>query len=316
MISLIIPVFNAAKYLDQCLQSVVGQSYTDWECILVDDGSTDKSGEICDRWASVDARIKVIHQDNLGVSVARNRGIDNSQGEYICFVDSDDWVEASYLSDMLACLDDSNRLIISGIITEKEEGSHLVCPSKELLVQLTTGSQSSEWVDYINLFYGPFVKLYNRRVVVDNSLLFPEGQSLGEDMIFNLDYLSHIDEVLFIPKANYHYRIASGRSLSTMFRNNKFEIEYDLWKRRRLLFDETGLWNERLKEYMDTQLGGIIYNGIFNGPQVSYKSITKILDTPEISDLSLSSFTTSPRIKKAILNRDGLFFYLLRKIKG
>ena len=90
MISIIIPVYNVEKYLDQCLDSVLNQSYADFECILINDGSTDNSGNICNNWAKKDNRFKVFHQDNQGVSCARNKGIDNAKGEYIYFIDGDD----------------------------------------------------------------------------------------------------------------------------------------------------------------------------------------------------------------------------------
>ena len=94
MISIIIPVYNVKLYLDNCIQSVIQQSYTDFECILVDDGSTDGSSEICDQWAEKDNRIIIVHQPNGGVSSARNKGLEQAKGEYICFIDSDDWVDA------------------------------------------------------------------------------------------------------------------------------------------------------------------------------------------------------------------------------
>ena len=101
MISVIVPVYNAAPYLDQCIESIVKQTYTDWECILINDGSTDKSGEICDKWGKFDSRFRIIHQINQGVSATRNRGIKESKGEYIVFIDSDDWVSPNYLKDMI-----------------------------------------------------------------------------------------------------------------------------------------------------------------------------------------------------------------------
>lgn len=93
LISIIIPVYNVEHYLDKCLESVCGQTYTNLEIILVDDGSTDKSGEICDAYAAKDARIKVIHQENVGQSAARNVALEVAQGDFLGFVDSDDWIE-------------------------------------------------------------------------------------------------------------------------------------------------------------------------------------------------------------------------------
>lgn len=95
-ISIIVPVYKVEKYLHRCLDSIVAQNFTDWECILVDDGSPDGSGKICDEYAEKDGRFKVFHQENQRVSAARNKGLDNAKGEWIGFVDSDDWVSKDY----------------------------------------------------------------------------------------------------------------------------------------------------------------------------------------------------------------------------
>ena len=97
MISIITPVYNAEKYLRCCIDSIIAQTFTDFELLLIDDGSKDKSGAICDEYAAKDARIRVFHKENGGVSSARNLGLDNAKGEWITFIDSDDWVKQDYL---------------------------------------------------------------------------------------------------------------------------------------------------------------------------------------------------------------------------
>lgn len=316
VVSIIIPVYNVAPFLEVCLQSVADQTFKEWECILVDDGSTDGSGVICDNWLEEDQRFRVIHQSNRGVSVARNTGISAAVGKYVVFVDADDWVEETYLSDLLDKSDDSVDLILSGIVQDRKDGICRICPSREIIIQLSSGIKSSDWVEYINLLYGPYAKLYKHSVIKDNELSFPEQQSLGEDMIFNLNYLEQVSNALIIPEANYHYRIQDGNSLSTMYRYNRFEIEYDLWKRRKSLFDKKGIWNKELMDYMVVQLWGIVYNGIFNVKRPSMKYLRDVLSIPEIDLLKKSSYNASPRIRKAITTRDCLFFYILRRIKG
>lgn len=316
MLSVIIPVFNVEAYLDECLSSVARQTYRDWECILVDDGSTDRSGDICDSWSSIDNRFIVIHQSNKGVSAARNNGLAKAEGDYVVFIDADDWVEETYLSDLLDKSDDSVDMVLSGIVQERADGSCRICPSREITIHLSAAAQSSDWVEYINLLYGPYAKLYRHSVIKDNGLSFPEQQSLGEDMIFNLSYLEQVSNALIIPKANYHYRIQDGNSLSTMYRYNRFEIEYDLWKRRKSLFDKKGIWTKELVDYMVVQLWGIVYNGVFNVKRPPMKYLRSVLSIPEIDWLKNYSYNTTPRIRKAITSRDCLFFYILRRIKG
>lgn len=112
IISIIVPVYNTEKYLDKCIQSVLAQTYTNWELLLIDDGSTDSSGAICDKYAAEDNRIRVFHKENGGVSSARNLGLDNAQGEWISFVDADDWIENSMLHDAYQKAMDENAEII------------------------------------------------------------------------------------------------------------------------------------------------------------------------------------------------------------
>ena len=112
--SVIIPVYNVEKYLGKCIDSILAQTFRDYELILIDDGSLDKSGEICEQYAMKDSRIVVVHQKNGGVSAARNTGIDKAQGRYITFIDSDDSVENNYLSSMYTISEDID-LVIGGI---------------------------------------------------------------------------------------------------------------------------------------------------------------------------------------------------------
>ena len=108
LISVIIPVYNVEQYVESCLNSVIDQSYTNLEIILVDDGSTDRSGEICGQYALKDSRIKVIHEENAGLGEARNRGLRIASGDYICFVDSDDWIEEDYCKELAQAAERTN----------------------------------------------------------------------------------------------------------------------------------------------------------------------------------------------------------------
>ena len=197
MISIIIPVYNTAPYLDQCIQSVVEQNYKDWECILVDDGSTDNSGTICDKWAGNDSRIRVLHQANPGVSAARNHGIDKSKEDYICFIDSDDWVTANYLSDMLSGLEDKNiDMVVTGVEDVIESGKNMVHSSYRCLKMEMDPADTKGFIEYIDLFYSPYSKLYIAEIIKDNDIKFPVDFSLGEDMIFNLHYLDFVRGII------------------------------------------------------------------------------------------------------------------------
>ena len=124
-ISIIVPVYNVEKYIRRCLDSIAAQTFTDWECICVDDGTPDASGKICDEYAQKDGRFVVIHKENGGVSSARNVGLDVAKGEYVTFCDSDDWVEKEMLEVFYnTALKNDAEVVISGFRTTDEHGNY------------------------------------------------------------------------------------------------------------------------------------------------------------------------------------------------
>ena len=318
MISIIIPVYNVASYLNRCVTSIINQEMTNWECILVDDGSTDGSGEICDHFSILDSRISVIHQKNQGVSIARNRGIKEAKGEFICFVDSDDWVSEKYLSDLTKGLkNESIDMVVTGINQEFSNHSSKTIKPNRLIQMKLQNAYTQVFVDYAELFYGPVCILYKLSIIKDHNLSFPENLSLGEDMLFNLRYMNHIRMIMLAPYANYFYRIQNSNTLMTIYRDDRFFIEYELWKFREEFLKKHRMWNNISQEYMYRQLWGIVYNGIFNKRKPTISYMKKIMETKEIEDLKgyYELFNTKPWIKKAIIRRAYIFFYLTRIIK-
>lgn len=316
MTSIIIPVYNTAQYLDQCLESVLAQSYTDWECIVVDDGSTDNSGEICDKWGKRDSRFVILHQKNLGVSVARNHGLERSKGEYICFIDSDDWVEPDYLADMISgILDDTIDMVVTGIIQEKACPESFV-PNEESAIILSKDCVTS-FIDNVGLLYGPTAILYKVRIIREREIRFPEDVSFGEDTIFNFNYLRKVNTILFRPIINYHYRILND-SLSSNGNSDRSFLRYNLWKEREAFYIEKEMWNHISQANMYRELWAIIYDGIFTSKECSISYLKQLLSIPEISFLKdwESLFTTSGLIKLGIEQRAYLFFYCFRFLKN
>ena len=117
-VSVIVPVYGVEKYIDKCIKSIIDQSFKAWELILIDDGSPDQSGAICDKYAEKDQRIKVIHSENNGVSHARNIGLDNAKGRYVVFVDSDDWVNPSYLQNLIERSSADDTVVYGNVIND------------------------------------------------------------------------------------------------------------------------------------------------------------------------------------------------------
>lgn len=320
MISVIIPVYNTAKYIDLCVQSVIDQLYQDWECILVDDGSTDDSGLLCDKWAVKDSRIKVIHQANQGVSVARNNGMAESLGEYIAFIDSDDWVDANYLQDLNNNKCDCD-LVVSGHIGERENGNHEICtPLTTKCFELSL--ENIEDFIHLNkkaLLYGPMNKLFSAKLIKDNQIQFPANCAYGEDLLFSFHYLEYVKTIATVKNLSYHY-IMRDQTLSRRVREDQFDNDYRLWTVRRDFMLKRSLWTEEMKTVMYTYLWGQLYNGIFLFPEVkgaNYSYLKRILSIREIEDLVKYKelINCSTWIKNAILLRLTWMFYLYFKMK-
>lgn len=242
-ISVIVPVYNVEKWLQRCIDSILGQTYKDFELILVDDGSSDNSGAICDDYAKKDGRIKVIHKDNGGVSSARNVGIDSSAGEYIMFVDSDDSIDSAMLENMLLGLNDSVDLVISSI--------EMIINNKNYVYVVSDGvKSSSEFLsDYCNekfpkiCFCGPVCKLYKKEIIDRYNLRFNVELNLGEDTYFNFSYIQYCAEVFTISKPYYFYFRENVNSLFSKFQKNTHEqsatvFDFSLWVMQKMKINQ------------------------------------------------------------------------------
>lgn len=217
-VSVIIPVYNTASYLTACLDSILRQTYADFELLVVDDGSTDASPVICDDYAGRDSRVKVFHQTNAGVSAARNLALSHASGKWVCFVDSDDTVLPGYLEEMVAATANDDCLVMGNISDPLFEG----------LVTEDLSLQGKDMVDYMlrhalfNLC-GPVAKLFSRKVLQENQIVFTAGIHYGEDLIFLLRYINKVEQVILRKSENYRVTMREG-SLSRGYYS--FESEY------------------------------------------------------------------------------------------
>jgi glycosyltransferase involved in cell wall biosynthesis len=217
-VSIVVPVYNTAEYLPACLDSILAQSFTDFELILVDDGSTDDSLRICEAYAFRDSRIRVFHQQNAGVSAARNFGVEQAQGDWLCYVDSDDVVLPAYLQDMLEAADAEDCLVMGNISDSRMKGlitSDVVLEGEAMVRYMLSHN-------ILNLS-GPVAKLYNRATLVKYGIRFPQDIHYGEDMLYFLQYLNHIGRVAFRQSELYQVTMREG-SLSRGYYS--FESEY------------------------------------------------------------------------------------------
>ena len=209
MISVIVPVYKVEKYVGKCIESILAQTFRDLELILVDDGTPDNSGAICDEYAQKDSRIKVFHKENGGVSTARNYGIEKATGEWICFVDSDDYITPTYLEDF--CLGKQD-LLLQGYIKKYYNGIE-----KSYGFEDCNYYTLPEILAYTELHYiinSPCFKLFKNRIIKDNYIRFDVSTSYGEDHLFVLDYIQHINSINYSNHYGYIYTVGMSDSLN------------------------------------------------------------------------------------------------------
>jgi len=212
MISVIVPVYNVEKYLTKCIDSIIAQTYKDIELILVDDGSPDDCPKICDEYAEKDSRIRVIHKENGGVSTARNVGLKIARGEYIGFVDPDDYIDEAMYENMLSAMETTNSdMAICGYeyVNENNEidknRTYVVAPNEIL-------DRKKLFEEYTNMpptvRHGVVNKLFKKCILKD--LLFPEEIHSAEDVLFLLKYSVQIKQAVFVRKPLYYNLVREG----------------------------------------------------------------------------------------------------------
>lgn len=201
MVSIIVPVYNAEKTLVRCVQSIINQSYKNWELILIDDGSTDASSVICDRFVSCNTNIQVVHQTNMGVSSARNAGLEKAQGDWITFVDSDDYIDGDFFS---STLNTDSDLVIQQIcfFSENESIHPFQSMESKKYKREDLPLFFSKYLNY-QIFMAPWGKIFRRSMIED--LRFPVGQIVGEDALFNQLVIKRLNSIEVSAIGQYCY---------------------------------------------------------------------------------------------------------------
>lgn len=215
LVSIIVPIYNAEKYLDSCIQSVLRQTYTNWELILIDDGSTDKSGRIAEEYGFADERITVFHQKNLGVSLARNQGIDEATGNYVVFLDADDELIEDCLAKTVNIAEETNADVVAG----------RSCENQELFQDriIWTGAEALENSLKDHLFtYSACAKLIRREFI--GKTRFTPDIRINEDSYFVFQLLCKQNVFVLTNDVIYFYRANSESSSRKVFSEKYFDI--------------------------------------------------------------------------------------------
>lgn len=222
MLSIIMPVYNAEQYINRAIDSVLCQSYTNFELIIIDDGSCDNTGDICDAYQFADKRIKVVHQTNSGVSSARNFGVSLAAGKYIGFLDQDDWVEPNMYKLLIDGIEEKGTDIAVGGYIE-DYGKYVNMTFKKEASKVFTSMEALEKM-FDNAIYGWTVwdKIYKKNLF-DEMSLFPDKIQNGEDFIANYKLFTKATSVLYVPLYQYHW-IQREDSASHKFKKTNLAV--------------------------------------------------------------------------------------------
>ncbi|MBI6060431.1 glycosyltransferase family 2 protein [Clostridium perfringens] len=284
MVSIIIPVYQKKLYLEKCLNSLIKQKYKDIEILLIDDGSTDGSELICDKFSKKYNFIKTIHQKNRGVSSARNKGILNSKGDYILFLDCDDLIEEDTIYKLVNSIEkyESDIVIFDFLYFNVNRYEIISTKFKSGVYKMKNNIDFFFNIFEKRISHNIGTKLYKTKIIMENNILFHEEYSIFEDVLFFLEYLNNIDKIYYLKEPLYHYYCHSNGSLRSSYkkkflnahRNVFSEIEKFLEKnlqfeRYRTYFYKNYMYgiSEALKnEYSlnDTKKSFLIINDIIN----------------------------------------------------
>ncbi|MEG0679284.1 MAG: glycosyltransferase family 2 protein [Carnobacterium sp.] len=249
-VSIIMPIYNVEKQLEKAIESVLNQTYRNIELILVNDGSPDNSIQICRYYEEIDDRVCVINQKNAGAGYARNAGLAQSSGQYIYFIDPDDYIEINLIEDNLKIAKETNAdLVVFGFFEEvtSKDGSSTNKINRPKLISSKTQDQFRNHFDEYHSFtpYALWNKMYKHRYLIENNVQF-SNQKIGEDALFNLQVYRQIGKVEINSRAYYHYIYRSDSAVNH-YTENRFKQEYHVAESFEQLMKE---WDKSL-EYKD-----------------------------------------------------------------
>lgn len=289
-ISVIIPIYNASKYLKRCLQSVIDQTFKDFELILVDDGSKDNSLEICKIFKEKDPRISIISQPNSGSSVARNVGLDSSSGEYVLQIDADDWIEPNMLEVMYReAINTGADIIGTGFYKEYPSGKS----EKFVYPYLNEDNQIPLRIQV--LYCAFWNKLIKRQLYLDFDIRGVPGITMWEDNIVTLRLRYHSKKTVCLDQALYHYRVETGNSMCDQNRDKYPDSKIKAAVYLSKYFNRIAT-NDKLAQYCVSNLKIVAKNSIWRNKNIGGVTIWKEVLPVSYSDIWISQLKNSEKI--------------------
>lgn len=292
LVSVIVPVYRVEKYIEECIESILSQTLSSVELILIDDGSDDQCPEICDKFAKENKNIIVIHQENHGLSAARNAGINIAKGEYIAFCDSDDIMKKNMLAQMVLAAKKCNAdVVMCGYETFPNKKSFYPgIKSDEVLTPEIFISKCNTMHTGNELCFS-WRFLLNRSYIEEKKFSFDESIFFGEDVLFNMQVLMEARRIFVLQEALYLYRINNANSIMrTKYKSNLEElIQYQYQKKIALTnkynLNENNEWMEDLAYYYITGFADMLFNNVMNGPVEKQKeAVNRIIRMPLLSE--------------------------------
>lgn len=288
-VSVIVPIYKVERYIEKCVTSLTNQDYQNIEIILVDDGSPDSSADIIDRLALHDGRIKVIHKENGGVSSARNAGIEAATGDYIMFVDGDDWVEQDYASYFLHAVKSSGCPI--GMNT-----NNFYAGSGQTKDRIYTidAEKAIEWIYIGRLFVAVWNKIYSAKLLKEKAVCFNNEIWYGEGMLFNIEALQFCDEVAICEKSVYHQTVNPNSAMRSFNLNSNFcgirsmELQRTKWKKVNARIEK--VWKYHRYCFNRSIIDGLVRSDMVNNNKAVFdecrQDIRRNIKIPLTADIS------------------------------
>lgn len=324
--SLILPVYNVEQYLDRCIKSIIHQSFEDYEIILVDDGSTDTSGELCDLWEKKSDKITVVHKSNGGLASARNYGMKYASGDYIMFVDSDDWLKEGALKNCYEELEGGNydvlkygfQRVVDGVYGEEivssfQEGIYDRDKIERIILPQIVGPFQLFNYD-INPLKSAWSGIYRRQFLQENNICFEsERIILNEDYLYTLSVMLAAKNVKIIHKVYYYYDFRDG-SISKRYIKNMLARKLELHKAYERELNKYALFSRYEKEYYSSCVDG--FYACFTNECGKWQSHSKVALQNVRSILNIAECQKALiKCKHNNLSFKGLSIYLLMRFK-
>ena len=319
-LSIIVPVFNVEGYLKRALDSILMQSSPiNYEIVLIDDGSSDNSGAICDKYQNNFSNVCVRHIENNGVSEARNLGISLSRGNYLFFMDPDDFVSEDFFEKIFPTLNDKWDVLCFGYNEIKENNNTILSCRSHSYQHLGLLKKEEFRNDFIDLFktdmmYNVWSRIYNKEFILKNNIKFP-SRPIGEDTLFNFQVYQHLDNILFIDSTLYNYIAGRSGSALTEFNPRRIEIQLDELQALQKLLDQFQIEDDTLIQEIKTK---IVVSAAFQISNLSLRVQEKIellqslVDNQAFESIFLGNRNQIIGSYKMLLRRKDISSYLRR----